>query len=219
MPLRGERDVLLRERRGRDFCSNAVFLRNRRFHGLLPPPRAGGQLCSDSSKQPVHWSAGDLEFLCPRNQTRVAPCAGDHSFPRRLLLNFSTLVRTTSERSNVFAQRKGATGMGVELVKCWLRLIQTNSSGDSQRLSLSHRAPEALCCGAPGSQAHGAKLPAGVQCSRSQIRSCALGSLSEPRRHERRSAQTCGCCRSSRDDESIACPCQSENWKDETSQG
>lgn len=62
------------------------------------------------------WSG----ILCPWTPEKFSShlCMSSHNFPLRCFINFSTLVRNTSERLKVFAQRKCTVGMGkVELLK------------------------------------------------------------------------------------------------------
>lgn len=62
------------------------------------------------------WSEIPLLTELQRNSQHL--CTNGHNFPLRLFVNFSTLVRNTSERSKVFAQRKCTIGTGkVELLK------------------------------------------------------------------------------------------------------
>ena len=117
--------MFLQERHGKgDFYLNAIFLKHIRLKFLLPSDQCHlPHLFSNSLKQNVPGTCGQvygLQFLFPQNSKEIVMhlCSSDHNFPLRLFMNFSTLVRNTSERSEVFAQRKCAIGLGkVELLK------------------------------------------------------------------------------------------------------
>lgn len=107
-----------------DFYLNALFLKHTRLKILLLCDKCHlPHLLSNSLKQCVLGASGQadgLEFLFPLNSKEILMhlCTSGHNFLLRLFMNFSTLVRNTSERSKVFAQRKCATGLGkVELWK------------------------------------------------------------------------------------------------------
>lgn len=95
----------------------------------------------------------------------MALCAGGHNPPRGLSLSFSALVRNTSERSKLSAQRKCATGMGeVGLLKRWLYFIKTNNSRELFRSSATPTGRwkfSAVVCS--GHRLAEAKFPAGIQ--------------------------------------------------------
>ena len=66
------------------------------------------------------WSGLRSGILFPWNSkvTFMHLCSSDYNFPLRRFVNFSTLVRDTSERSKVFAQRKCAIELDkVELLR------------------------------------------------------------------------------------------------------
>ena len=64
--------------------------------------------------RPMVWNTLPREL----QRTFMHLCSSGYNFPLRQFVNFSTLVRDTSERSKVFAQRKCAIGLDkVELLR------------------------------------------------------------------------------------------------------
>lgn len=71
-----------------------------------------------------------------------------HNFPLRFPMNFSTLLRNTSERSKVFAQRKCTIRVGeVELLK-FLAVFYQNKQpqGLFQKFNYACWALKVICC-------------------------------------------------------------------------